>query len=102
MSIQHLLNAIEQVVLSMTKIPNSDRIHAYATVKVLSDECLEEAKKAGKPAALIDEIVVKLLTDCRTLAGLEDRGGHPDSNLLTYALGEIKRFRSVYAFDVKR
>ena len=98
---KHSLDAIEQIVGAMPKLPALERYQAFATVKILGSELDEYATSHNLPHGTIRIILVDLYEALRAIAGLSDRGARDDSYYVSEALAAIRKLRmSQYFGDV--
>src|SRR5690349_417658 len=103
MSVKLILEAIEKIAESFSGLSEVERVQAYATIKVLTDELIEYAKSHGLPHAYISEKIVELIDAARGLAHLiEDSAARDDSSYLREAYPALQKLRSSLCFNVQR
>jgi|GEM_PF-5162933 len=101
MTVKITLDAIERIVKACESASEFERFQMYATIKVLTDELAEYAESSSLPHGYIREKLVELLSACRRLANLEDRGTRDDSWYITEAYGALKKLASPLCFNVR-
>jgi hypothetical protein len=102
MSVKLALEAIENILNAFDSFSDIERVQAYATIKVLTNELAEYAESHGLPHGLISEKIVELIEACRALAHLSNRGDRDNSWYLSEAYGAIMKLRSSHCFKVER
>jgi hypothetical protein len=100
MTVKLTLDAIERMVKACESSSETKRLQIYATTKVLTDELAEYAESHGLPHGYIREKIVDLLSACRGLAYLEDRGSR-DSWYTVQAYGALQSLSSPLCFNVR-
>lgn len=101
MNVMKRLEVVRNLVKQLYIKPEAERIHSYATVRVIMNELREQAEidRCWNPFVVAQ--IQDILWASGALAGIEDKGGTADEALLQTAYKAIKSLYSESGFNIQ-
>ena len=95
------LETVRNLIKQLYIKPEAERIHSYATVRVLMDELREHAESEKQWNPFVVTQIQDILWACGALARIEDKGASADEALLQTAYKAIKSLYSESGFNIQ-